>query len=336
MAIQFDVLGDAGRDNAVLVRIDSGQDLTRLLFDCGENCLSGISVSEIHAIDHVFFSHLHMDHVAGFDRFFRLTYQRTTRPNLLWGPPGSIDILQHRFQGSLWNLYDDLTTQFDVHDIYPDHVAVTRFFANEAFASAHPLETRSLVNHTLVDNAAYSVQTYQMDHQAPSMAYVVREKPHVNVDTDKLATLGLRPGAWLKQIKTPQPNDPESVEIEGATYPLADLRQQLVVETPGDSVAYLTDFLMDEKAQDRLVPALQNCKVMICECQYLSADRALADKNYHMTATQVAETARRAGVQQLVLVHLSDRYNKTEWLALLKEAQAIFPNTTFPNGWMLD
>jgi ribonuclease Z len=335
MTIHFDVLGDAGRDNAVLVSIDSGQNISRLLFDCGENCLSDVSVSEIQDIDHVFFSHFHMDHIAGFDHFFRLTYQRTTRPNLIWGPSDASEIMKHRFQGSHWNLYHDLTSQFDVHDIYPNHIVVTRFFANEAFATAHLLETRSLVNHTIIDTTEYSVQTYQMDHMTPSLAYIVREKPRVNVDTTNLATLGLRPGAWLKQIKTPQQNEPVSLQIEGKTYQLEDLRRQLLVETSGDSLAYLTDFLMDEKTQEQLATVLQNCTVMICECQYLAADRALADRHYHMTATQVAETARCANVQQLVLFHLSDRYNKTEWLELLKEAQTIFPNTTFPSGWMI-
>src|SRR5579859_3261923 len=335
MTIHFDVLGDAGRDNAVFVCIDSGQDTSRLLFDCGEKCLSDVSVSEIHDIDHVFFSHLHMDHVAGFDHFFRLTYLRTTKPNLIWGPSGSSQIMQHRFQDSLWNLYEDLTSQFDVHDIYSDHIVITRFFANEAFATAHLLETRPLVNHTIVNTEEYSVQVYQMDHMTPSMAYIVREKPHVNVDTTKLAALGLRPGEWLKHIKTPQPKESPTVQIEGQTYQLEELRQQLLVETPGDSLAYLTDFLMDEKAQEQLVTALQNCSVMICESQYLAADRGLADRYYHMTSTQAAQTAHGAGVKQLVLFHLSDRYNKTEWLQLLKEAQTIFPNATFPSGWMM-
>jgi ribonuclease Z len=335
MTIHFDVLGDAGRDNAVLVCVDSGQNISRLLFDCGENCLSDVSVSEIQDIDHVFFSHFHMDHIAGFDHFFRLTYQRTAKPNLIWGPSGSSEILYHRFQGSLWNLYHDLTSQFDVHDIYPDGIVVTRFFANEAFATGHLLETCPLVNHTVVDTAEYSVQAYQMDHMTPSLAYVLREKPRVNVDTTRLAALGLRPGAWLKQIKSPQQNESASVQIGGKTYLLEDLRQQLLVETSGDSLAYLTDFLMDERTQEQLATVLQNCTVMICESQYLAADRALADKHYHMTATQVAETARRASVHQLTLFHLSDRYNKTEWLELLEEARAIFPNTTFPSGWMM-
>jgi len=34
-----------------------------------------------------------------------------------------------------------------------------------------------------------------------------------------------------------------------------------------------------------------------------------------------------------VLFHLSDRYRPEEWRAMLAEARAIFPATTFPEHW---
>jgi ribonuclease Z len=149
-----------------------------------------------------------------------------------------------------------------------------------------------------------------------------------------MAALGLRPGEWLKAVKTPQPGEAPAIEIAGASYPLADLRRELLTETPGQSLAYLTDFLMNQPAQERLARALQGCTVIICESQYRHADRDLAERNYHMTATQAAETARLAHAQRLLLFHLSDRYPKNEWADLLAEARAIFPNTAFPEGWL--
>jgi ribonuclease Z len=333
MALRFMVLGDPGRDNAVFVRVESGQKVSRLLFDCGEGCLAQLSIAEVQAIDHLLFSHFHMDHISGFDSFFRVTYDRTDRPNQVWGPPDASQIMQHRFQGFLWNLHHHLASQWDVHDLYPDRIEATRYLANEAFSQAHPLPARPSTE-VIIDTPEYSIQAYQMDHLIPSMAYLVREKPRLNVDTARLASLGLRPGAWLNALKTPQANEAPAVEIDGASYPLADLRQELLTETPGQSLAYLTDFILNQPAQERLARVLQGCTVMICESQYRHADRDLAERNYHMTATQVAETARRAGVQQLVLFHLSDRYSKDEWMALLNEARAIFPNTAFPEGWL--
>jgi ribonuclease Z len=43
MSIRFDILGAAGRDNALIVTLDSGQIVDRLLFDCGAGlCLRNI------------------------------------------------------------------------------------------------------------------------------------------------------------------------------------------------------------------------------------------------------------------------------------------------------
>ncbi len=333
MALQFLVLGSPGRDNAVLARINSGQKVIRLLFDCGEGCLATLSVAETHAIDHLLFSHFHMDHVSGFDSFFRLTFDRTTRPNHIWGPPGSSQIMQHRFQGFLWNLHHDAAGCWDVHDIYPERVEVTRFYTNQAFAEAHPQPAQPATP-AIIDTPEYTVQAFQMNHLTPSMAYLVREAPRLNIDVSRLDALGLRSGGWLQAVKMPQPGEAETLEIDGKTYPLADLRRALLTETPGQSLAYLTDFLMDEPALERLASVLQGCDTIICESQYRQADHELAARNYHMTAAQAAELARRANARRLILFHLSDRYPQEDWPALLAEAQAIFPNTTFPKGWL--
>src|SRR5579885_406085 len=160
MALHFTVLGDPGRDNAVFVWVTSGQKISRLLFDCGEGCLLSVPIAEVQAIDHLLFSHFHMDHISGFDSFFRVTFDRTTRPNIIWGPPGAVEIMQHRFQGYLWNWSHNLASHWDVHDIYPDHVEVTRFQANEAFAEAHRLPPLPL-HTTIINTRDYSVQAFQ-------------------------------------------------------------------------------------------------------------------------------------------------------------------------------
>ena len=140
MGIQARVLGEPGRDNAAFVRVDSGQALARLLLDCGAGCPDVLGTGEIQAVDHLLFSHLHMDHVAGFDSFFRRTYDRTTLPNHVWGPPGTARILHHRFQGYLWNLHHGREGTWRVHDVGDDGVEIYRFELSEAFAVCHEEE----------------------------------------------------------------------------------------------------------------------------------------------------------------------------------------------------
>jgi ribonuclease Z len=47
----------------------------------------------------------------------------------------------------------------------------------------------------------------------------------------------------------------------------------------------------------------------------------------HMTAEQAAYIAKAAEVKKLALIHYSPRYTDYELKQLLKEAQAVFPNT---------
>jgi len=334
MTISFDVLGLPGRDNALFVRIDSGQSIERLLFDCGDGCLNSVPFSEIQSIDHLLFSHLHMDHVAGFDYYFRGVFNRVNKPNQIWGPPETSTILQHRFQGFLWNLHSDMIGTWWVTDIEPHRLVTRRFELSEAFVAAHD-EGDSARKTVLIDRSNYVVNAYTMNHRTPTIAYVVREKPRSNIDTKRLAEIGLRPGPWMKVLKE-ECDTTESVVIDGATYPAAGLREQLIVETPGDSIAYLTDFLLDEASIAELAVTLKGCRTIVCEGQYRHSDLELARKNFHMTTVLTAELAKQADAEKLVLFHLSDRYQPSEWAEMLAEAQERFPATSYPTGWLID
>jgi len=339
MSIAFRILGTPGNDNALLVEIDSGQSIERLLFDCGEGCLSGLSLSEIQGIDHLFFSHLHMDHVAGFDSFFRCVFNRDTAQNRIWGPPDTARIFHHRFQAFLWNLHEQMSATWRVTDIHPHETRTCRYELREAFANAYEEAPRPYPS-IICEGIAFTIETVTMDHRTPTIAYVVREKPRQNIDPQRMASLGLRPGPWLKQVKdfAPSSDTPSDARISvgDATYDIQELRQLLLVETPGDSVAYLTDFLLDEAAMDRLSASLRGVCQVICEGQYRHADLELARKHHHTTTVQTATLAKRAGVEQLSLFHLSARYERGEWLEMLQEARAIFPRTSYPAHWQLD
>lgn len=332
MSLSIQVLDDAGRDNALLVAVDSGQALSRLLFDCGDGCLWQLPFGEVQQIDHLFFSHLHMDHIGGLDTFFRCTFNRTAKENHVWGPPHTDEVLHHRFQGFMWNLVGEQQASWHVHDLHTGRIETHRFELSEAFAQTHAGEGRSY-NRTFLSGNGYTVEAMLMDHGTPSVGYVVREAPRLNVDTGRLSALGLRPGPWLQKVRGPRAAEGQTVEVAGMTRPLAELQDALLVETPGESVAYLTDFLLDEAATEMLTGILRGVGTVVCESQYRHADAELARRNFHMTATQAAKLAARAGIGRLVLFHLSDRYQPDVWRQMLGEAQEVFPATSFPEHW---
>src|SRR5690348_14850119 len=105
MTIEYQVLGMPEWDNALFVRVQTGQETHRLLFDCGAGCVEQVPVSDVRGVEHLCFSHLHMDHIGGFDTFFRVTYDRPAPPINVCGPPETTAIIAHRLRGFMWNLF---------------------------------------------------------------------------------------------------------------------------------------------------------------------------------------------------------------------------------------
>jgi ribonuclease Z len=203
MPLSYRVLGGLGDDNALYVTVDTGQRVSRLLFDCGDGCPHALPASELLAVDHLFFSHFHMDHVSGFDLFFRLNFDRADRPVNVWVPPGGAEVMHHRFRGFQWNLVGGKQPgTWLVHEIAADAVRSFRFEAKDGFRTAHPHGEQPRTA-AIVTGEGYAVEAHQLDHGCPSMGYVVREASRVNVDTLKMAAKGIAPGPWVKRLRGP-------------------------------------------------------------------------------------------------------------------------------------
>lgn len=333
MSISFQILGKPSNDNALLVRIDSGQQIEYLLFDCGEGCLEKVPVGIVQKIDHLFFSHLHMDHIAGFDSFFRSNYNRNTKPNHIWGPPQTARIIQHRFQGFMWNLHGSMYCPWIVSDIYPQQYTSFRYELQEAFSVSHHLRTNQYQN-TLFETKNYEISVLTLNHRTPSLAYLVREKPSLNIDTQKMKALGLTSGPWLKQFKELEDGCVVS-QSSGTSYTFKELRKFLLIEKPGDSIAYLTDFLADKQTVNDVATFLDGCQTIVCEAHYRNSDIELARRNYHSTTGLTASIALKANADKLVLIHISDRYNLRQYGEILNEAKEVFPSSCFSAEWKL-
>ncbi|GGL12360.1 ribonuclease Z [Deinococcus radiotolerans] len=323
------MLGRPAEDNALWVTADSGQGRTRLLLDCGAHVLDTLPFAEVQATDHLLLSHLHMDHVGGFDDFFRATFDRAA-PTHAWGPPGTARILGHRFQGFWWNHAPDLRGQWVVHDVHDTHVRSYRFDAREAFATAHEAGTRTHGG-TILTTAEVSVQAVPLEHHGRSLGFILREPDRERVNTAALAGLGLRPGPWLAALKGGAKGD---LDVNGQVHHADALRAALMERERGESLAYLTDFLLDDAQQARLAPVLRGVQTLYAEAQYAPEDQDLATRHQHTTVTQVATLAYVAGIPALTLLHLSRRYRPEQWPAMLTAAQAIHPATGFPDGWL--
>ena len=85
------------------------------------------------------------------------------------------------------------------------------------------------------------------------------------------------------------------------------------------------------------VELARGADLLIHESTFAHAEAEMAYQKQHSTSTMAAQTAAEAGVGQLALTHLSPRYvpgNSVTPNDLLKEAQAIFPNTVLAKDFL--
>jgi ribonuclease Z len=297
--------------------------------------LSTLSAAEIRTVDGLFFSHLHIDHVAGFDSFLRLNFARPDAPVLVYGPAGTTRAIHHRLRGVTWNLIAGQPGAFRVTDVLPDRRVATDFLTAEAFEHAHPVGEAPFTG-VLYKANGLSVEARIMDHGIPCLAYAVRERPRTNVDVAALAEMGLKPGRWIQELKDPARADEEDVVTDGGTHRLGELRRRLLVNTPGSCLAYLTDFGLDDSAVQELTRWLGGCEVIVGEASYRDSDAELARRHRHFTGSALGRLAAAAGARRLLLFHLSDRYTREGWMGLLAEVRQIFPAANFPSHWGLE
>lgn len=275
-------------------------------------------------IEAVFVSHAHMDHFMGFDQLLRLFLARDTVLRL-YGPVGIADCVQGKLAGYTWNLTDEYRFAVEVTEIAEQELIRWTFAAADRFTRR---PTGSTVHDgTVFADRVFTVEAAPLDHKIVSMAYAVTERTHLNVRTEVLETLGIRPGPWLNALKTAvragaAPETPIEV-APGDRRSLQTLREALLVETAGQKIAYTVDTLFSPANAARIVRLARGADVFYCESPFLDEDIEQATRRYHLTARQAGALGRAAGVQRLAVFHFSPRY-EGRYGDLVAEAQEEF------------
>ena len=287
---------------------------TALQFDLGR--LDRLPAAEVLKLTHVFVSHTHIDHFIGFDRVVRLFLARAATVEL-FGPPGIIGNVIGKLAGYTWNLVDGYPFVLRVHEVERHQVRSVQLRATTAFAMEEIGSTP--FDGVLHDEPAFSVRAVHLDHRIPCLGFAVVEKAHLNVRKDVLERLGIPAGPWLNALKQAiRAAHPAETPITAAwrdsggrqqrDFELRELRD-LVVETPGQKLAYVVDTLFSQPNAARVVELARDADVFFCESLFLDADRDQALKRYHLTARQAGTLGRMAKVKRLEVFHFSPRYD---------------------------
>ena len=139
-----------------------------LLLDLGD--LSNLSARELVRTSHVFVSHMHMDHFAGFDRLLRTSLYQHKAVELV-GPPGFIGAVESKLRAYTWNLLDEESADFVVTaaDWDGSFLEKAAFRARTAFAR-EVLPVPRLGPGLVIGENDFHVEGAVLDHGLPSLA----------------------------------------------------------------------------------------------------------------------------------------------------------------------
>ena len=289
--------------SAVALRLPQRSEMW--LFDCGEGTQHQFLRSDLRLsqLRRVFITHMHGDHVFGL--------------------PGLLASL---------GLSGSCNAGVDLYGPDPLDAYLTGALNNSSTRIGYPLQVHRVrqaaeQGSVLFEDDDLTVRCTPLTHRVPAYAYRVEQKPLAGrFDIARAKELQIPPGPVYAQLKRG-----ETVTLEDGR--VIDGTSLCGPERPGVSFVYCTDTVFSEAA----VELARGADLLIHESTFAHAEAEMAFQKQHSTSTMAAQAAAEAGVGQLVLTHLSPRYvagNPVTPDDLLREAQAIFPNTTLARDFL--
>lgn len=263
------------------------------LFDCGEGTQRQIFSAGLNfmRINDIFITHWHADHFAGL-----------------------IGLIQ------TMNLEDRTK---DLNIFAPEAGKFVPTLLSLGYGSRnfrvlhHNVEFEGTEASKLVETDEFVISSVPMRHGIPAVAYAFIEKDRVKIDKAKAKKLGLpAKGRIYKEIK-----EKGTADLRGTKIRLEDIA---FVEK-GKKIVYSGDTLVN----NNMKAFAQDADLLIHDATFIEEDRDKMQR--HATIEEVLRLAEEANVKQLVLTHISRRYQD---IGELKEAIKDFPNAKIAKDFM--
>jgi len=310
-------------DPALFVEIAHERDA--ILFDMGD--LSALSARDLLRVRTIGVSHMHIDHLIGFDLLLRLHVGRDAVISMI-GPEGFADRIGHKLQGYSWDLVDRYDTElvFEVAELVAaEMLRCWRFRLSRRFAP-EPLGERAAPGGVVHDDGHRTITARILEHHGPCLGFALEEGQRINVWRNRVEEAGLRVGPWLKRLKDAvRDNAADDTPItlpDGSTTPLGRLRH-FVSSERGMKIGYATD-LRDTPANRRALEELcAGADILFIEASFAADDADKADDRAHLTTAAAGEIARACAARRVEPFHFSPRYEHEEEARLAEVAAAF-------------
>jgi ribonuclease Z len=270
----------------------------RFLIDCGEGTQRQILQSGIgfKRLDKILITHGHLDHILGLAGLFS-TFSR-------WETIPEVEIMAGGY--ALERIKKLL---YGVQIIHPRKSQIK-------------LTMTEIQPGILFEDDDFSVTAFSVSHRGPDcFGYLFEEKPRRPFLVEKADALGVPAGPLRGALVKGETITLKNGKVIGPEEVLGEEKEGTRLMHVGDT--------------GRIDNLLAHCKgvdTLVIEATYMEEEKEMAKDFAHLTAGQAATLAKEAGVNQLILTHISRRYRERD---VRNEAREIFPNTTIARDFDL-
>ena len=261
-----------------------------VLFDCGEGTQTQIARSQLRpgVIQVICITHFHGDHINGLPGLLgTLQLNQRTEPLTVIGPKGLKQYLQTLSRLNI------LGVGYGLNLIEVTEPGV------------------------VYEGNGYAIATERLRHRVPCWGYRMFEPPRPGkFNLEQARALGVPAGPMFGRLQRG-----EAVTLEGGEQ--IQPEDVLGPARPGLALAYCCD----TQPCDGAVRLAGGADLLIHEGTYGPGEEKLAHARGHSTMLDAARTARDAGVRELIITHISQKYTRIEGFA--KKVREVFPQAHF-------
>ncbi len=157
----------------------------------------------------------------------------------------------------------------------------------------------------------FVVNAFPVEHYKNALGFVFEEKEKKNFDKKKCDELGIK-GRMFGELE-----EKGEVKVGRKVIEIGEVTSR----KKGRKIVFTGDTM----ACEEVVKAAKDADLLVHDSTFSFEMKQEADEKQHATAKEAAETAKKAGAKQLVLTHISNRYEDAS--VLEKEAKKVFENT---------
>ncbi|MCK4781041.1 MAG: hypothetical protein KAT57_12655, partial [Candidatus Lokiarchaeota archaeon] len=241
---------------------------------------------------------------------FRLSLNDRTAPMMIFGPRNLFLYLY--FHKKILGL----KAKYPLKIIEIDH-QTQELIEFDGLDSEIQRKTIKMNDNVVLDSKYFSIKYALVEHSVITFAYAFIEKPRYGkFNPDRARDLGIPESNLWKKLQEGQ-----IIHFDGKS--IDPVKEKIVgPKQPGRKITYSGDL----KPSDSLIKLGKDSDILIHEATFAKALAEIAQEKKHSTSVDAAIDAKKMNAKQLILTHISARY-QSDALILLEEAKEIFPNT---------